>query len=278
MWYDDVNNPIAFYHESTYRAVTAVVNYLKNVYIVRNKKNGELNPHRVPLLFEGKDVYVQYKHTPKEKLDRNINEVLPAMSLGMPFPPQPFKESGIVGDPKLNQCINTGKGQSTNMYSGRPFQLSFDLTLRAKLLHELFNMYEIIMSRLWRDPATIPILETELNIKRDLYIGDVQSRWGEYNPNFEKGKNSRPVEIIIGFTVAPFFIYPPITQNNNIIKHIFIDYKNLCADDPENTSFVLNRWDVDPEIAEEDESHDQILTQTLFDEEHVIEVDEVNKD
>lgn len=280
MWYDQTTgNPIAFYHSSTYRAVTAVLDFFKDVYIVRDRRSGSPEGHRVPIRFEGKDVYAQYQNTPEKKRERDINEVLPSMSLGMPFPPQPFKDAGMTGDPKLVECVQTCPRTTLQQYAGRPFQLNFELTLRANKLHELFNMYEVIMSRIWRGPVVIPILETDLEIKRDLYLGNIDAKWGEWNPVFLKGSNSRPSEIIIGFTIAPIFLYPPITDAQGIIKHIEIDYKNLC--DTENpldpVSFVVNNWDVEPENAEVEDPHQEVLTQTLLGETHEIIRDDVNQ-
>lgn len=277
MWYNDDGTALAFYHQSTYKGVVAVLDFFKDVYIVRDKRTGEPEAHRVPIRFEGKSVELQYQNTPQEKRDRNINEVLPAMSLGMVSPPQPFKNAGMTSDPKLIECVATSPSSTLSMFAGRPFELTFDLTIRANKMHELYNAFEVIMSRVWRSPVSIPILETELNIKRDIYLGNIETRWGEYEPLFEKGSNSRPVEIIIGFTVAPIFFYPPITEASGIIKHIEIDYKNLNDPNTEDpVSLVVNNWDVIPEEAGADDNHRQVLTQTLHGETNIIIDDEVN--
>lgn len=265
MWYEaNTDNPIAFYHKSTYNAIVGILNFFKNVYIVR-KKGEEYRSHRVPLIFEGKDVYARHQNTPDRKLERDINEVLPAMSLGLTAPPIPMRDSGTTGDPKLQDCFSQTPGQVSTLYAGRPFTIDFDLTLRAKEMHELYNMYEVIMSRLWRGPTTISVLDTMLKIKRDIMLQNLNIRWGEYETVFEKGGNSRPVEIVISFTAGPIFFYPPIINGQDgIIKHIEIDYKNMCDPNVEDpVSFVVNNWDVDPDSAASDEPHDQILTQTL---------------
>lgn len=276
MWYSDPEhqNPISYYHKSTQRAIYAVLSFFKDVNIVRTRK-GEQYGYLVPLRYEGKDVYIQYRQTPEKKKNRDVGEVLPAMSLGMPYPPQPFRESGIVGDPKFRHILTGEQGESIQMLSGRPFIIDFELTLRANLMHELYNMYEMIMSRLWRGPVSIPILETDMEIKRDVYLGNISSRWGEYNPVFEKGSNSRPSEIIISFQAGPIFYYPPIEDASGIIKHIELDYINM--DFPDN-SFVVDFWDVDPPTADEEDPHDEVLTQNLFGETYEWNRIEVNKD
>lgn len=272
MWYEpNTKNAIVFYHKSTTNAVKAVLSFFKDVYIVRNK-DGEEYGHRVPLRFAGKDVMIQSAQTPQRKLDRDIGEVLPAMSLEILDPPQPFKDAGITGDPKLQNCLQTGPGATMSTWSGRPFQLNLQLTLRANKHHELFNMYEVIMSRLWRSPVSISILETDMKIKRDIYLGNVSARWGQYDTAFQKGTNNKPIEILIDFVAAPIFFYPPIENSENIIKHIDIDFIDMDTD----LIMVEDNWDIDPPSADVGDPHEQVLTQTLFGETHEIIRDEVN--
>lgn len=297
MWRDIDGNPVAFYHESTTNAIKAVIDIFSDVYIVRRNIDGQYDdrdvnatvdpvdqkgyklwPHRVPIRFEGKDVYVQYQQA-ENRHDRRVGEVLPAMSLTMPTPPQLFSESGVTNDPRLQHCVPQCPEQVSTMYNGTPMKLNFELTLRANKFHELMNMYETIMSRIARPILTFSIVETSLGQKRDLRLGDVNSVWGQFDNEFEKGGNSRPMEIIISFSVSPVYYYSPITTQGTI-KEINLEFRNLCHEDPDSDDAVLvtDIWTVDPESAGEDDPHREILTQTLFGESRVIRDIEVNLD
>lgn len=113
-----------------------------------------------------------------------------------------------------------------------------------------------------------------------MILGNLEIKWGDYNPVFMKGDNSRPIEIIIGFTAGPIYFYPPILEASGIIKKINIDYKNLCdTENPEDpASFVVNDWYVDPEEADSDDVHQQVLTQTLFGETVEITREDINEE
>ncbi len=119
-----------------------------------------------------------------------------------------------------------------------------------------------------RPISFLHILETDLQIRRDVPLTINNVDWGQVAWEFDEGDNSHPWEIVIDFETSAYF-YPPIIEQG-VIKSIELDYKNLCASDPDNTSFVVNTWTVDPPTAGRGDAHDEVLTQTLFGEDHEI--------
>jgi hypothetical protein len=273
MWKDSNGHPIVVYHESSTNMIKAMVHLFKDVYIGRKDKSGDSYDHRVPIVWEGKDVSLRGKQG-KNRENRSIKEILPAMSLMMPIPPQPYVDSGVMTDPQLQHCVQVCPDTALSMYNGTPMRFSFRLTIRSEKQHELFSIYENIITRLARPISFLHILETDLQIKRDVPLTINNVDWGEVSWEFDSGDNSRPWEIFIDFETSAYF-YPPIIEQG-VIKSIVIDYKNLCADDPENTSFVVNTWTVDPISAGKEDPHEQVLTQTLFDDDYEIRRISVN--
>lgn len=267
MWKDADGRPILYYHESTSNMIKAMIHVFKDVVITRYDKDGSEYAYRVPIRWAGKENYVQAKQM-QQRRDRTLSEKLPAMSLHMPVPPQLEVDSGKQTNPDLEHCVELCPGEIASLRNGIPMKFGFELIIRSEQQHELFQIYEEIISRLSRPLAFIHILETDLKIKRDVPISITGADWNLYQVEFEKGSNSRPLELNMTFTTSGYY-YPPIIKQG-VIKDITIDYKNLCADDPENTSFVINRWYLDPVDAESNEIHNEILVQTLFGEDHII--------
>lgn len=267
MWRDADGRPILFYHESTSNMIKGMVHVFRDVVISRRDKDGSEYAYRVPIRWAGKNNYVQAKQS-EERRDRKLKEKLPAMSLHMPVPPQIEADSGKQTNPDLEHCVQLCPGKIASLRNGTPMKFGFQLCIRAEHQHELFQIYEEIFSRLARPISFVHILETDLRIKRDVPLSITGSDWNLYENEFDKGGNSRPLEAGIDFTTSGYF-YPPIIEQG-VIKNIEIDYKNLCADDPENTSFVVNTWSLDPPDADADQIHREILVQNLFGEDHTI--------
>lgn len=261
MWRDADGRPILFYHESTANMIKAMIHVFRDVVITRYNSKGVPYAYRVPIRWSGKENYVQAKQG-EQRRDRKLGEKLPAMALHMPVPPQIDADSGRQTNPDLEHCVSLCPGKIASLRNGTPMKFGFQLIIRAEHQHELFQIYEEIFSRLARPISFISILETNLKIKRDVPISITGSDWNLYEPEFAKGDNSRPLEASINFSTVGYF-YPPIMEQG-VIKNIQIEYKNLCADDPENTNFVVNTWILDPTDADAEDIHNEILVQTLF--------------
>jgi hypothetical protein len=265
MWDSSLGEPRIWYHNTIANVIKSVFATFDNIVIARNYSDETFQHYKVPLYNAGKDIMIAkfqqtVRNEEENKLgmkERDIRAIFPAMGLSVEGFSLSIDDNRQTHQ-QLKYVLKDPEDSDVRqyMYNGVPVNMVFHLTIMANKAHEMFNIIENIFAR-FRPTINISILDTALNIKRDLRIALSQSNVS-ITKSFEFGKN-RILEAELAMMTS-FYVYPPI-EDQGVIKHIFLNYKNM---DNHNETWFIDQWDVIPEEAAKEDPHYEQLTQTDF--------------
>jgi len=215
------NSP--FYYQMFRKYILAIHHILSDIIVQRFDKNGNITKEiKVPVTLGGKTMMFQIL---ENEVDI-VGPILPRIS---------FILSGLnIDEERKENPINkyyVDLPDGTNeefIYSGKPYNIHFSVTVWTKYVEDLFQIIEQICVFFNPDfSVTVNEIE-ELNLKRDVTIMLNDDIDINISSDFEEG-SEREVSADLTF-ILKGYLYPPI-KNDNVIEFITQNFYNKDDND-----------------------------------------------